>query len=94
MIWQDVVMGGCSVLFVWAMLPQVLLGFRERRGYASVATSVTTGTALWVTAGCLATLGAPATAVVNVMCGFLWFVLAAQNVAYGAPWKERQHGRD
>ena len=84
-MWQDWVMGGCVGIFMVALLPQVVQGFRWRAGFVTWPTSLLTGLCCCALGVCLWTLGARLTAVLDAAMGGLWLVLLAQRLIYGPP---------
>jgi len=84
-VWQDWVMGACVGVFLVALVPQVIQGFRWRAGFVTWPTSLLTGLCCCALGVCLWTLGARLTAALDMATGGLWLVLLAQRLIYGPP---------
>jgi len=82
---QDAIYSVCMAVFVIAMVPQVLDGFRRRVGTVSLWTSVPTALTLCVLAVTVGTTGYVYGCVMQAVCAALWFELAFQRIAFGPP---------
>jgi uncharacterized membrane protein len=83
MIWQDMVMGLCTVGFAAALVPQVLHGMRERHTTVQMVTAGANALLVGVVAFCSASLGLWTYGAVNVLTAVLWAVLAWQAWRWG-----------
>lgn len=82
MVWQDIVAGTCTLLFTYALVPQIIKGFREKKGVVEFQTGLITSLCLYVLGGTLATLGLWYTASMNLLSGTLWMILFIQRCIY------------
>lgn len=83
MIWQDLVMGVCTVGFAVALVPQVLHGIREKHTTIQPPTAAMTAALMFVFALCAWTLGLLFYCVANVVTASLWCALAWQAWRFG-----------
>lgn len=74
MIWQDWVFGIGTVIFSVALLPSIFGGEKP-----SMSTSVPTGSILMLFAFTQASLSLWFAAVMSIVAGSLWFILAFQR---------------
>ena len=72
-MWQDYIFTGGSVIFIIALLPSVL-----SKNKPALATSLTTGTTLFVFGILYATLHLWLTAVLTWAISSLWYTMAVQ----------------
>ena len=82
MLWQDIVITIATIVFSAALLPQVVHGFKEKRGAIKLATSAPTFVGLFVVSGTYFTLSLYFSAVVCFITGVLWFILFVQRLIY------------
>lgn len=83
MIWQDIVMGACTVGFAAALVPQVLHGMREKHTTMQIVTAGPNAALVGVIACSSATLGLWVYGAVNLLTAALWAVLAWQAWRWG-----------
>lgn len=83
MVWQDYVIGVIIVTFSFALVPQVIEGFKKRKGIILVSAGLPTSLGLYVLAVTFATLGLYFSMVMNIITGTLWLLLLMQTIAYG-----------
>jgi hypothetical protein len=76
---QDWIYSACMVVFVVALLPQVLVGVRYGQT-VSLWASVPTAIALYVLAGTVYTSGYVVGCLMQSCCAALWSVLAVQRI--------------
>ncbi|MFP4028580.1 MAG: hypothetical protein ACLFWL_12375, partial [Candidatus Brocadiia bacterium] len=48
--WQDITLTICSVAFGYALIPQIMYGFKEKAGTVTLQTSLITAVALYAVA--------------------------------------------
>jgi len=82
MVWQDTAITIIIVAFSYALLPQVIKGFKEKRGLISLQTSIITGTGMYILSGIYLTLGLYFSATIGVITGALWTTLFIQKIIY------------
>lgn len=82
MIWQDIIITIANLIFVVALLPQVISGFREKKGVISFATSIPTFIGLYAISFAFFTLGLYFSSVVSAGAATLWFLLFIERLIY------------
>lgn len=82
MLWQDYVIAICSVMFSYALVPQVVRGFRERRGTIVMQTALITTIGMYIMTVMFFTLGLYFSMVVSCITGTLWLLLFLQKAIY------------
>ncbi|MBX4195999.1 hypothetical protein KW805_00215 [Candidatus Pacearchaeota archaeon] len=83
MIWQDMVIFACTVLFGYALIPQIYDGFRKKKGSVTLQTSLITALGMYVLAVCYLTLSFYLSFAIDIVLGSLWFILFLQRLYYG-----------
>ena len=83
MIWQDIVMGACTVGFAAALVPPVLHAMREKHTTMQIVTAGANAALVGVIAFCSVTLDLWAYGAVNIVTALLWAVLAWQAWRWG-----------
>jgi uncharacterized membrane protein len=81
-MWQDLVITISTLLLGYALIPQVVHGFKKRKGTVTIQTSLITTLGLYTIAICLLTLNLQFSAIMNFITGTLWAVLLIQRIAY------------
>lgn len=82
MLWQDAVIAGASIIFMYALVPQVFKGFKEKKSHITIQTSFLTAIALYVVAGAQLTLHLYAATIITSLTAGLWTLLLLQCLAY------------
>ncbi|MBU1623116.1 MAG: hypothetical protein KKH52_01670 [Nanoarchaeota archaeon] len=82
MLWQDLVITIATFVFSISLLPQVLLGFKKKKGLITLATSGPTFLALYVVAVVYFTLSLYLSFVVGLITATLWLILFLQKLRY------------
>lgn len=82
MIWQDIVMMAANIIFVVSLVPQISKGFRQKKGFISVFTSLPTAIGLFMVAYALYTLGLYLSSAITLVSALLWLTLFIQKIAY------------
>jgi hypothetical protein len=83
MIWQDVVVGFVNVLFMYAMIPQLVYGFKTKRGLISIQFSVLNILAMLGLLLVYVSFELYISIVLTVILIVLWMALFLQRVFYG-----------
>lgn len=81
-MWQDIVITISTLLLSYALIPQVIYGFKKRKGTVTIQTSLITTCGLYTIAICLFTLGLLFSSIMNLFTGTLWAVLLIQRIIY------------
>ena len=80
---RDAILTVCSIAFGYALVPQVIYGFREKMDTVTIHTSAVTGSALFAVAGVYFSLRPWFAATACAVTGSLWLALLAQRLVYG-----------
>jgi len=83
MIWQDVLITIASIIFSVALIPQIVEGFKKRKGLITHATSIPTFIGLYLISFAFYTLSLYLSSIMAVIAGSLWLILFVQRLAYG-----------
>lgn len=82
MVWQDIVITFCTILFGYSLIPQIYYGFKNKIGTITIQTSLLTALGLLVVAFTFFTLGMWFSSAVNVIMAGLWATLLYQRIKY------------
>lgn len=83
MVWQDLVISITQSVFVISLIPQVYKGFKEKKGFITLATSTPTFIGVYIVAFCMYTLSLFYSSVAAALTGTLWLILFIQRIIYG-----------
>jgi hypothetical protein len=87
---QDFIMGGLSIFMSYALIPQVVKGFKEKKGPVTIQTSFINALAVVGYVVCGFTMGLRVVPFVWATCAVLWLILLLQRLK----WGEDRDGRD
>jgi len=82
MSWQDIIITIVIILFSYALIPQVIEGFRKKKGLINLQTSGITALGMFVLTFIYFTLELYFSSVVIFFSGILWTVLFVQRIIY------------
>lgn len=82
MMWQDLVITIAVFLMSYALVPQVLKGFRTKKPLISIQTATITALALYTVSVVYFTLNLYYASAMNFLTGALWTVLLVQSLKY------------
>lgn len=82
MTWQDIVLSMTIILASYALIPQVIHGFKIKRGLITYQTSIIYAVAIYTAAIVFLTLGLYFSALMDFIIGTLWLVLLIQKIMY------------
>ena len=82
MIWQDMVIAIASVLFGYSLTYQVYGGFRERKGFLTLQTSLLTTIGLYALTFAFFTLNLFVSTIVSTFNGTMWLLLFIRGLIY------------
>ena len=88
-MWQDIIVSIASLVFVYAMIPQIIYGFQTKKGLISIQFSVLNILAMLGLITAYASFGLAFSVILNVLILILWVILLAQRIKYG-PLKKRK----
>jgi hypothetical protein len=81
-MWQDYVFSGATVAFSYALIPQIIKGFREKKANISTQTAAITSMGLYICAGTAYTLDLYLTTALYIVIATLWGTLLYQSIKY------------
>jgi len=82
MSWQDIVITTASLVFVVSLVPQVYLGFKNKQGVITYATSIPTTLGIVALCTTYLSLGLYYSFSMNLITATLWFLLFLQRAIY------------
>jgi len=82
MIWQDFAMMIILTGFAYALVPQVIQGFKNKESVINIQTSILNSIGLFTLSWILTTLGLYYSAGVNIIAASLWLTLLIQRFIY------------
>ncbi|MBI2673102.1 hypothetical protein HYX19_02480 [Candidatus Woesearchaeota archaeon] len=82
-MWQDIVISIASIIFVYAMIPQIIYGFKTKKGLISVQFSLLNILAMIGLVVVYVSFGLIFSTVLNIIITLLWFILLIQRLKYG-----------
>ena len=82
---RDTILTICSLVLGYALIPQVIYGFREKLGTVTIQTAVITSIALFTIAVVYVSLTLWFAATACGITGALWVILLGQRLYYGLP---------
>ena len=81
-MWQDIAIGIISILFNLALVPQIIHGFKKKKGTIIRSTSVLNIIGISAMVFIYSTLQLYFTAGVAVISGIVWIIFLAQSIIY------------
>lgn len=85
MVWQDTLITIIIIAFSYALIPQILKGFKKKKGSINLQTSGITATGMLLLALIYTTLGLKFSAILAQITGILWTTLLIQRIIYNRP---------
>ena len=82
MVWQDFVITACIIAFSYALIPQIIQGFKERKGLINLQTSLITSIGMITLSVVYLTLNLYFSAILALITGILWELLFLQKLIY------------
>jgi len=82
MVWQDLVITGVNIIFIIALIPQVIEGFHKKIGAIRLETSIPTSICLYVLAFAYFTLALLYSALMAIVLAVLWTIIVIQRIKY------------
>jgi len=82
MVWQDIVIAIASILFGYSLAYQVFRGFKEKKGFLTLQSSLITTIGLCAITIAYLSLKLYLSAIVAVFSGIMWFLLFIQRIIY------------
>lgn len=85
MVWQDIVVSIANIIFGYSLAYQVFKGFKEKKGFLTIQTSLLTTIGLCALAVAYFTLNLFLSTIICIFNGTMWFLLFIQRVIYKSP---------
>jgi hypothetical protein len=82
MIWQDLVITIAIIFSGYALLPQILFGFKHKKKTIEIQTALITTVAIFVITFAFFTLKLYSSAIIQLIVGILWTALLIQSLKY------------
>ena len=82
MIWQDIIIFIASLLFSYALVPQVYQGFKKRKGDIHLQTALINSIGMYIVAICFIRLALNFSGILGISTATLWAILAYQRMKY------------
>ncbi|MBI2112096.1 hypothetical protein HYT52_00995 [Candidatus Woesearchaeota archaeon] len=82
MIWQDLVITIALVVFAVSLVPQVYYGFKRKKGYITLKTSIPTVIGLIAILFAYISLGLYLSTIIGILTTIMWILLLVQRIIY------------
>lgn len=82
MVWQDILIAIANLMFVYSLAYQIYKGFKDKKGYIALQTSLLTTLGLFAIAFAFFTLNFLFSTIVASINGIMWFILFIQGLVY------------
>ncbi len=82
MTWQDIVITISIILFAYALVPQIIKGFKKRKQDIALQTSILTSAGMYAITIAYFTLNLTFSTIISAIGGTLWAVIAIQKIFY------------
>lgn len=82
MIWQDAVVSIASIVFIYAMIPQIIYGFKKKRGLITYQFSILNILAMIALSIAYFSLDMLFSTIASVIITSLWTTLLIQRIIY------------
>jgi hypothetical protein len=83
MVWQDIVIFVANLMFSYALLPQVIQGFKTKKGLLNLQTSLITTSGLYLSSIAFFSLNLLFSGIIASINATLWLILLIQRIIYG-----------
>ena len=83
MVWQDFVITIANILFSYSLIFQAYKGFKNKKGYLAIQTSIFTTIGLYSMSIAFFTLSLYVSSIVSCISGTFWLILLIQRIKYG-----------
>ena len=82
MVWQDIVITIVSIVFVYAMIPQIIYGFKKKKGVITYQFSILNMLAMIALAIAYFSLGLIFSTIISIIIWIGWLILLIQRIIY------------
>ncbi|MDA3854857.1 MAG: hypothetical protein PF569_01265 [Candidatus Woesearchaeota archaeon] len=83
MVWQDFVISGANLLFIYSLSNQVFYGFKTKKGLIALSSSFLTFIGLFAISFAFYTLDMYLSFIALFVSAWLWVALFFQRIKYG-----------
>lgn len=84
-MWQDLVLAVAEFALLVSIIPQLILGFKNERGYITYVTAINAALCLGAIGVAMFTLDLFFTAIVAVLNSIAWALFIVQRAMWGGP---------
>lgn len=85
MVWQDFVLAIAELALLISIIPQLLLGFKNKQGYITYVTAINAALCLGAIGVAMFTLDLFFTAIVALLNSVAWALFIVQRAMWGGP---------
>tara|TARA_Y100000310_G_scaffold316947_1_gene369257 strand:- start:10899 stop:11162 length:264 start_codon:yes stop_codon:yes gene_type:complete len=82
MVWQDIIVSLTNLIFIYAMLPQIIYGFKTKKGLISIQFSGLNILAMIGLIFVYASFDLPFSIILTIILIILWIILLFQRLKY------------
>tara|TARA_Y100000310_G_C20695023_1_gene825052 strand:- start:3463 stop:3714 length:252 start_codon:yes stop_codon:yes gene_type:complete len=82
MVWQDIIITIIYIIFVYALIPQVLKGFKEKKPHINFQTGLLNTIAMYALAIAFFSLGLLFSGIIGTLNATMWLILFIQSIIY------------
>jgi hypothetical protein len=81
-MWQDIIITITQILLAWALVPQIIKGFKNKKQAISLQTSSITFAGMYILTFVYFTLSLYFATVSSFIIGTLWLIMFIQRIIY------------
>ena len=81
-MWQDIIITISVILFGYALIPQIIQGFKKRKQDITLQTSLITALGMYAITIAYLTLKLTFSTITTGITGTLWLIIALQKIFY------------
>ncbi len=81
-MWQDKIITICMIFLNYALIPQIYQGFKERKSFINLQTSIITVISVLIISIAYLTMGLFASSIMGFITLFLWSIFLIQGIIY------------
>jgi len=82
MVWQDITITIIMIAFSYALIPQIIKGFKKKKSLIALQTSLITSIGMFILMITYYTLNLTFSTIMAFITGSLWTTLLIQNIIY------------
>ena len=82
MVWQDITITIVNIVFAYALIPQVLQGFKNKKAYINFQTGLLNALGMYAMAIAFFSLGLLFSGIIGTFNATMWLLLFIQRVIY------------